>query len=204
MNLYELLGVAKNASKAEIKAAYRKKALDHHPDRHAGNETEFIAVRNAYNTLINDATRAYYDQTGRTDPDDLTPAEMMAMSLFDELIYSNLDGDVNFVQMAITVQYEKITSARNSLKQVNIVKSKLTKMIGRVTSKQISLFERLLQKRIEHCDLEILRFENSIKELESCIEVLKTHDDQYTPPRPTNPYAAFINQNGLRGFNDQA
>jgi curved DNA-binding protein len=50
MDYYTTLGISKNASEAEIKAAYRKMAMKHHPDR-GGDEKKFKEVNEAYETL---------------------------------------------------------------------------------------------------------------------------------------------------------
>jgi molecular chaperone DnaJ len=51
MNPYEILGLQPNASKAEIKKQYKKKALETHPDRNNGNDEEFKKVTEAYEIL---------------------------------------------------------------------------------------------------------------------------------------------------------
>lgn len=63
---YEVLGVAKGASKPEIKKAYRKLAKELHPDRNkaADAEEKFKEVQNAYDILSDDQKRAAYDQYG--------------------------------------------------------------------------------------------------------------------------------------------
>lgn len=61
---YEVLGVGKNASADEIKKAFRKKAIEHHPDKQGGDETKFKEINEAYEILKDDKKRQRYDQFG--------------------------------------------------------------------------------------------------------------------------------------------
>ena len=66
-DLYEVLGVAKDAVDQDIKSAYRKLALKHHPDRNPGDkaaEEKFKAAAEAYSVLADADKRARYDRFG--------------------------------------------------------------------------------------------------------------------------------------------
>ena len=59
-NLYEVLGVNESSSADEIKKAYRKLAMEHHPDK-GGDEEKFKKISEAYDTLGDDTKRIQYD-----------------------------------------------------------------------------------------------------------------------------------------------
>jgi len=64
---YEILGVSKSADKKEIKKAYRKKAIQYHPDKNPDNkeaEKKFKRAAEAYEILSDDNKKARYDQYG--------------------------------------------------------------------------------------------------------------------------------------------
>ena len=71
---YEVLGVPKNVSDEEIKKAYRKQAMKHHPDRNQGDaakvaEEKFKESKEAYEMLADPQKRAAYDQHGHAGVD---------------------------------------------------------------------------------------------------------------------------------------
>jgi molecular chaperone DnaJ len=62
-NYYDVLGVDKNATKDDIKKAFRKKAVEHHPDK-GGDESKFKEASEAYEILSDDEKRRNYDNFG--------------------------------------------------------------------------------------------------------------------------------------------
>jgi molecular chaperone DnaJ len=66
-DFYDLLGISKGATAAEIKKAYRKKAIEHHPDKNPGDasaEEKFKKAAEAYEVLSDPNKKARYDQYG--------------------------------------------------------------------------------------------------------------------------------------------
>lgn len=68
MNYYKVLGIDKNSTPDEIKSAYKKMAMKHHPDKNQGNpesEEKFKEVLNAYEILSDPQKKQHYDMTGQ-------------------------------------------------------------------------------------------------------------------------------------------
>lgn len=82
MDLYETLGVKKNATPATIKAAFRRIAKTTHPD-HGGDRQQFERIRMAYGVLMDNGRRAHYDATGEVQeqkPDNRQSAAIAVLS----------------------------------------------------------------------------------------------------------------------------
>jgi molecular chaperone DnaJ len=91
---YEILGVTKDASKAELKKAYRQIALLNHPDKNPGNkaaEDKFKEAAEAYDVLSSDEKRAKYDRFGHAGVDGSNGYSGGGMSMDD--IFSHF-GDI--------------------------------------------------------------------------------------------------------------
>jgi molecular chaperone DnaJ len=99
---YEVLEVPKNASKEEIKKAYRQKALKYHPDRNPGDskaEENFKEAAEAYEVLSDDQKKTKYDQYGHAGLGNNLHNEGMNMNdIFSHFgdIFGNFDPFNNF------------------------------------------------------------------------------------------------------------
>jgi molecular chaperone DnaJ len=101
-DFYEVLGVAKSASADDLKKAYRKLAMQYHPDRNSGDkgaEQKFKYISEAYDVLKDDQKRAAYDrfghaafeQTGGRGPGDFGFSGGFA-DIFDEMFGEFMGG----------------------------------------------------------------------------------------------------------------
>jgi molecular chaperone DnaJ len=91
---YEVLGVAKTASKDEIKDAYRKLALQYHPDRNKAPDAEekFKEISEAYAVLSDDDKRSQYDQLGHAGFDQRYTSE----DIFRGADFDSIFRDIGF------------------------------------------------------------------------------------------------------------
>jgi len=92
---YEVLGVVKTAVDDDIKKAYRKLAMQHHPDRNPGNpeaEGKFKEIHEAYEVLISVEKRQIYDRHGHAGLEGRGPAGQGGGVNFQDLIDDFLGG----------------------------------------------------------------------------------------------------------------
>ena len=91
---YEVLGVAKEASKDDIKKAYRKLAIKYHPDKNAGNkeaEEKFKEATEAYEVLSDESKKSAYDQFGFAGVDGMSGGAHDYSSVFRD--FEDIFGD---------------------------------------------------------------------------------------------------------------
>ena len=92
MDYYETLGVARTATEEEIKKAYRKLAMQYHPDRNPGDkeaETKFKQVQEAYDTLFDTNKRARYNGSKPQPKPPPKPKPKAKKSSFESNVYKS-------------------------------------------------------------------------------------------------------------------
>jgi molecular chaperone DnaJ len=92
---YQVLGVSKNATDAELKKAYRRLAMKHHPDRNEGNasaEAKFKEAKEAHDILSDERKRAAYDQFGHAGVDNRAGPGSGSAGVGD--IFDSVFGDI--------------------------------------------------------------------------------------------------------------
>ena len=124
MTLYEDLGVSKDADKATIKKAYRRRAQKEHPDR-GGDAEKFHQITRAYNVLYDDARRAHYDQTGQDGVEDRQSVLMTRLAqLFCQIIEQ---GDVDHVDIIESMKASIVQGQNKNRAQIKTIEQKIAK-----------------------------------------------------------------------------
>jgi DnaJ family protein A protein 2 len=80
-SLYDVLGVPRDASLSDIKKAYKKLAMKHHPDK-GGEPEKFKKISEAYSILSDDTKRQKYDRFGTIDENDMPDIHNIFQSFF--------------------------------------------------------------------------------------------------------------------------
>lgn len=88
-DLYDILGVPRDAKPRDIKAAYRKAATAAHPDK-GGSDEDLQAINQAWETLGDPEKRARYDETGEAEntPGNVSPGEALFLQALEMAINS--------------------------------------------------------------------------------------------------------------------
>lgn len=119
-NLYDILDIAPDADNDTVRAAYRRKAQQTHPDREGGDEDAFKAVNEAYETLIDGERRAYYDATGRSQkPKGLDEQALAQLTqLFGQWMENKVDVEhSNFVEDMRAAVNSNLAPRRQALRR---------------------------------------------------------------------------------------
>lgn len=164
MTLYETLGVSPDATPDEIKKAYLKLANTNHPDK-GGDSEKFQQILNAYDTLYNAESRAYYDETGevKIEQDEKAAIYQQLSGLLLEVI--DHDDGCDYVSEMKTCIALKITKFMNIIelgKRLNVKREKAMKRIVRNDGGD-NIFVQIIKRDIEVNEASIAIAEKQIK-----------------------------------------
>jgi curved DNA-binding protein CbpA len=169
MDLYETLGVKKDATKAQIKKAYRKKANVHHPDK-GGDQEEFKALVVAYNILYDDDKRKRYDE-GET-AESITKTALsedqqilaLVLSLFVQVV-ALTDVKVTNIPHVMRLNIDKsIQEFSNMINNQQAHINKFKAVIHRIKSKsQENVFVAAATQQINNSEREIAKIKDQQK-----------------------------------------
>lgn len=177
---YKTLGVNKNATKKDIKKAYRAKAKIHHPDRN-GDAELFAEISKAHVILIDDKKRRFYDETGQTDEGFKSQINGIARERLGQFFLGVIDKQkdqifetdiIDLIEKNIfnfTEECENIIrNARKKEKRFKKIKKRI-----KYKGKSVNLFVAIIDGKIKNCKFVIGQAEFDIKIFDKMSKFLK-------------------------------
>lgn len=179
MNLYDVLGVPKDATQKEIKQAYKREAQKAHPDRPGGDEERIRELNEAYAILGNEKSREHYDRTGTTEAE--PSLEDLAYHLLAQLIHKQVASESfsgNLVHELIFVLNKRYMSSQRKIHEAKEKMGKLRKQLGRIQNRKgDNLYEGALKCLINDLMAAQEQEQKHSQVLEKAIELAENHED---------------------------
>lgn len=209
---YAELGVDKDASEADIKAAFRKRAKETHPDRNGGSSDHFERVKSAHLVLADPERRKKYDETGDTGERTQKTIHQRAMELVGSLIGAAIDSDKDIehtdilddIARFIADNVKDYERQQKKLKATLKRAEKLAKKVKRkkggenLVSRIAETHARTLRKNIEVVT-EIIDVHARAK------EILADYSYEFVPLEPTGwPTPPMMSTEGIKVAGIQA
>jgi DnaJ-class molecular chaperone len=187
MNLYDTLGIKKDATPEEIKAAYRKRAQSTHPDRKGGDMVVFQKINKAYSILSKRHLRKRYDETGHTDmpPDVETDQDMEFVKKIGDMLFQLLDNpNVNMDTHHLIDSMKRIIQDTKrgrqqqiqNLNRLILLRKKAIKRIIRKDKTKRNPIKIFLEGSISQLEQRKGQLEYEIKDDEDCLVFLNDFD----------------------------
>jgi len=179
INLYDILGVSKNATFEEIKTKYKSLAQQHHPDK-GGDPDLFKKIKHAYEVLSDPINRKRYDTTGHYDdgPNIQTEALDHLSNLFFKLVPTiNADLDDLVLVMKNESRQEK-EDVNNNINACNNHIQKLNKIINKIKKKSNSgenFLKMFAENQLKMVHNELQNLKKRIAVLDVVIEILEDY-----------------------------
>lgn len=179
-DLYDTLGVKRDATQEEIKESYRNLAKETHPDK-GGDTEKFQKLQLAYSILSNQEKRERYDKTGATAK---TPFDALLINYINGIVGEVLSSgkDVDLIDLI-----KKVT--KDSIRQFDKAHDSLVREKGRVEAlaksfkikKGTDYITPILSDRIRLIERQQATNREEKKTLEDIYEVICGYDYDYVP-----------------------
>lgn len=212
-NLYDVLGVDKNASQDDIKKAYHKKGKKAHTDK-GGEHSEMTEINNAYAVLKIPSKREFYDRTGEEND---TPFDKKFHGFIQEVFVQaivNTAGDIESEDL-ISLFKQKIDDfiCHNEQQREGVSGQidKLNKIIARCKSKKQNMINVVLEGNIQGLRAKVAHLDDMTSFLKLAYDHLKDYTYEFEPkPKRTvkwekyTPFdRPFMNDEMRQAFEDE-
>lgn len=193
MTHYDTLGVPKDASKDEIKKAFRRKASKAHPDRNGGDVRVMTALNKAYDTLADDEKRERYDNTGQDGV--VESPEMRAVAelcrAIDQVCMSGPEHLDMYSSVRRIMSEKRAGLLQSNQKGVSII-AKLERWRTKAPKRKKkdrapNLFEQVVTDRVRALKEGMDRNVEVMTMIDDAMKLLQEYEENPTVARPWDP-----------------
>jgi len=188
MNLYELLGIGKRATPAEVKRAYRAKARETHPDR-GGDNNAFAEVNHAYQVLRDDRKRKVYDQTG--DNTDLGDQRARMLEECGRLVYGIIEQtqDVSMTDVLATAARAVQAATQQHLNGKRDLQAKIRKIkvaLKRLKKRDggVNPLAAMIETNLRSHEVGIIQIDAAVARNEVMLDLISQYEYAVEAPKP--------------------
>jgi DnaJ-class molecular chaperone len=175
-DLYKILDVNKDASKEQIKKAYKRKAKKVHPDINKGRDEEFKELAIAHRILTDDESRARYDRTGE--------GEDSVFNRFDNAVRDTVlqafsvalssESTSNYLRYAKEWINQKAQAVENDRENFIARQVKLEKVIDKITTEnEQNYFRMVVEQDLSRIKTALEQMSEAMKIFNTAKEILK-------------------------------
>ena len=203
--LYDVLGVGKDATAADIKKAYRRKAKSEHPDA-GGSAEKFTELTLAYECLSDDEKRDRYDRTGETNGSSIDQELNQALSIATGAINAVMQEiarrglkleNFDVLGDAMRTIEAQIKATEEMIKQHQLEGAKLERLSKKFTARK-GKTNRLGPVLLAQAKDRFRQAEVSVQTnmtLQKAVNILDEHNFEWTPPEDVSvaPMTPFGN-----------
>lgn len=182
--LYDLLGVDKEAKPAEIKAAYRRLVKIAHPDA-GGDPDEFVKITMAYNTLLDPKLREAYDLSGQYGDENALQVQLRVIehigTMLEEIILS-IDVPIESIDIIVSMrEHMRVTKYKYQDEE-----DRLTKLLQSLhkAHKQIkrrgegrNIFVPIVEKKIAESAKAFNIVQQQLRDVDRVVEELSRYEN---------------------------
>lgn len=184
---YEILGVPKDATADEVKAAFRREASKAHPDREGGSGERMAAVNEAYAVLADASRRKHFDQTGSTGqpPSVDDEAVQLLTAMFARALEQEVGGIVEFARdQAHGFQQTLIQQREDALAKARKLEGKRGKV--RTKGGASNIVQALIDSQVAALRSQVASLNHQLKVASATCKLLEAYDEDRPPPeQPT-------------------
>lgn len=188
MNHYETLGVARDATPEQIKAAYRKASKKAHPDK-GGSDEAMAAVNQAHDVLSDPERRKHYDRTGQDGVKVQTieeRAQGVVLNMFDEWLKSDNPPGGNLIELMKNGSKQAKAMAEDQIGKQRRKIVRWEKSLKRIRGPEF--FGDLVRHKIKEAQESIAGYEEGIKVTEAVTKLLGQFTDTEPEAVKPNPF----------------